>query len=86
VRKVICGGESLSFERADFFETTECGKFVWSEQPFENLEFEGEKGEKAFEAVVSANKCFNVVAFLGKIINIVLRSKSELNISFTLPN
>lgn len=77
VETVNTGNGAISFSRSNFRETTETGKFIWADQPFGSIAFDGEDDEKNFDAIVSANECYKVVAFMGKIIATVLKGEAQ---------
>lgn len=77
VKTVNTGNGALSFSRSNFHETTESGKFIWADQPFGGIAFDEEDGEKNFDAIISANECYKVVAFMGKIIATVLKGEAQ---------
>ncbi|TID22642.1 hypothetical protein E2P81_ATG01768 [Venturia nashicola] len=72
IETVNHGNGALSFSRSSLEETTATGKFIWVEQPFGRIAFDGEDGEKDLDAIISANECYKVVAFMAKIIATVL--------------
>lgn len=77
VETVSHGDGALSFSRSNFHETTETGKFIWADQPFGSIAFDGEDGENDLDTIISANECYKVVAFMGKIISTVLKGEFQ---------
>ena len=75
VNKVNVEDGTLFFSRSDFLETTKNGTFIWASQPFSTHESEEENDALVLDAIIGANECYNVVAFMGSIISTVLKGR-----------